>query len=63
MESMIDTESLPDRPLTEGEFEDFVETRGCEPSPNEPSSSAFEAVNPRNSANYAGCAAFCLRVT
>ncbi|MFB6223422.1 MAG: hypothetical protein ABEH86_07095 [Haloarcula sp.] len=27
---MVDTEYLPNRPLTEGEFEDFVETQGIE---------------------------------
>jgi len=27
---MVDTESLPNRPLTEGEFENFVETQGIE---------------------------------
>jgi hypothetical protein len=30
MTDMVDTEYLPNRPLTEGEFEDFVETQGIE---------------------------------
>jgi hypothetical protein len=30
MTDMVDTEYLPNRPLTEGEFEEFVETQGIE---------------------------------